>query len=489
MRFTRFTHRLTRFTAVAGFTGLAAVALVAGVAAQQGPDRAKPPALGPAPSLTLPPIVKRTLTNGLPVWIVEMHKVPLVDVTLLVKSGASADPAGKIGVANVTADMLDEGAGMRSALDIADAIAFLGGSLGTGNDWDSSIVRLHLPVANLDEGLSVMSDVALRPTFAPAEFDRVKKTRLTGILQGRDNASTLAALAFAKVLYGDAHRYGAPIGGTEASVTAMTAADVKAFHAKVYQPANAQLIVVGDVTAASILPKLEQQFGTWKNTGPVPKVTLPPPPPAAPRMIYLVDKPGAAQSQIRIGQVGVARSTPDYFTLDVVNTILGGSFTSRLNQNLREVHGYAYGASSSFSMRRSAGPFTAAAGVQTDKTTESLREFFTELSNIQELPAADLERGKNYEALGFPQGFETLSGMASQLTTLGVYDLPATYFNDYVPMIQAVTLTTAEAAARKYIVPDKFAIVVVGDLSKIEKRIRDANFAPVKILSVDDLIK
>lgn len=469
--------------------GLALVAAPA-LIAQQTPDRSKAPALGPAPSLKLPPIVKRTLSNGLPVWIVEMHKVPLVDVTLLVKSGSSADPVGKYGVANATADMLDEGAGSKTALDIADAIAFLGGSLRTGSDWDASTVNLHLPVAKIDDGLSVMSDVALRPTMAVAEFERMRKTRLTSILQGRDNASTLAGLAFSKVLYGATHRYGSPAGGNEVSLNALTVADLTAFHAKHYQPANAQLIVVGDVTAASIMPKLEKQFSRWANSGPLAKTTLPAAPAAVPRTIYLVNKAGAAQSQIRIGLVGVARNTPDYFTLDVVNTILGGSFTSRLNQNLREVHGYTYGASSSFSMRLAPGPFQAAAGVQTDKTIESLREFFKELDAIREpIPASDLNRGKNYQALGFPSGFETLSGMASELTQMAVYGLPDTFFNEYVPKIQAVTTAQAQTTAQKYIQPDKFAIVVVGDLSKIEKGIRDANFATVKVLTVDEIVK
>lgn len=470
---------------------LGAVALCAAVVtAQQSPDRSKPPVLGPAPSLKLPPIVKRTLANGLSVWIVEMHKVPLVDVTLIVKSGSAADPAGKFGLANVTADMLDEGAGTRSSLDIADSIAFLGGSLRTGSDWDASTVNLHLPVSKIDDGLSLMSDVALRPTMAATEFERLKKTRLTAFLQGRDNPSTLANLAFSRALYGSAHRYGTAANGTEASLNAITPADLKAFHAKVFQPANAQLIVVGDVTAATILPKLEKQFGAWKNTAPVSKAALPAAQAAGPRTIYLVNKAGAAQSQIRIGLVGVARSTPDYFTLGVVNTILGGSFTSRLNQNLREVHGYAYGASSSFSMRMAPGPFQAAAGVQTDKTTESLREFFKELDAIREpIPAGDLTRGKNYQALGFPDGFQTLAGMASELASMAIYGLPDTFFDQYVTKTQAVTASQAQAAAQKYIQPDKFAIVVVGDLSKIEKGIRDANFAPVKVLSVDEVVK
>lgn len=479
-------------TALASFAAFG-VLLTTPLVAQswaQGPDRSKAPALGPAPALTLPPIVKRTLSNGLPVWIVEMHKVPLMNATLLVKSGASADPAGKTGVASVTADMLDEGAGSRSALDLADDVAFLGASLVTAGDWDSTIVRMQTPVAKADQALSIMSDVALRPAFSAAEFDRVKKTRLTSILQGRDNPSTLASLAFNKVLYGDAHRYGAPIGGTEASLTGMTVADVKAFHGRVFQPGNAQLIIVGDVTPSEILPALEKQFGAWKNTGTVAKATLPAAPAAGDRTVYLVDKPGAAQSQIRIGLVGVPRSTPDYFTIDVMNTVLGGSFTSRLNQNLREQHGYAYGASSGFSMRQFAGPFTAAAGVQTDKTVESLREFFKELDAIREpMPAADLERGRNYEALGFPSAFETLNGVAGELTSLAVYNLPESFFADYVPKITAVTAADAQAAAQKYIVPGHFAIVVVGDLSKIEAGIRAANFAPVKVIPVDELIK
>jgi zinc protease len=476
-----FTHSLTL-----------ALALLLGatVLAQQGPDRSKAPALGPAPSLKLPPIVKRTLSNGLPVWIVEMHKVPLVDVTLVVKTGSSVDPATKHGLSSVVADMLDEGAGTRTALDIADGIAFLGGSLRTGSDWDASTVNLHLPVSKIDDGLALMSDVALRPTMATGEFDRLRKTRVTTILQGRDNPSTLAALAFSKVLYGQDHRYGASAAGSETTLNAITAVDLKAFHARYFQPANAQIIVVGDVTAASILPRLEKQFGLWKNTTPVAKVAPEPAPPAAPRTIYLVNRPGAAQSQIRIGLVGVARNTPDYFTLDVLNTILGGSFTSRLNQNLREVHGYAYGASSSFAMRQGAGPFQAAAGVQSDKTTESLREFFKELDAIrQPISESELTRGKNYEALGFPSSFETISGMANQLVSMAVYSLPETFFNDYVPKIQAVTSAQALAAAQKYLQPDKFAIVVVGDLSKIEKGIRDANFGPVKVLTVDEIVK
>jgi predicted Zn-dependent peptidase len=248
--------------------------------------------------------------------------------------------------------------------------------------------------------------------------------------------------------------------------------------------------VVGDVTAATLLPKLEKTFGSWKNG------TMPTKPAVAaatqhgPRQIYLVDKPGAAQSQIRIGWVGVARSTPDYYALDVLNTVLGGSFTSRLNTNLREEHGYAYGASSQFDMRLSAGPFVAAAGVQSDKTVESLKEFFKELDGIrQPIPADELKRAKSYEALGFPAGFEATADMAGNLIQLVVYGLPETFFTEYVPKIQGTTAAEVLKVAAQYIQSDKFAVVVVGDLAKIEKPIRDANLGPVRVVSADEILK
>jgi predicted Zn-dependent peptidase len=476
----------TRHTATA-FAFVALLALPLG--AQQAPDRSKPPAPGPAPALKLPPIQKKALSNGLPVWIVEMHEVPVVDVTLVVKAGAAQDPGTAFGVAAITADMLDEGAGTHSALDLADAADFLGASLSTGGGYDSSSVRLHVPVARLDAALPLMADVALRPTFPAPELERVRKTRLTSILQARDNAAGLASMAFSRVLFGARHRYGTSTGGTETSVTEISMNDLKAFYGAYYQPANSHLIVVGDVTAA-VLSKLESAFGGWKNGAPVRKASLPAAPQHGPRQIYLVNKPDAPQSQIRIGWVGVARSTADYFVLDVLNTILGGSFTSRLNQNLREEHGYTYGAGSAFDMRASSGPFVASAGVQTDKTVESLREFFKELDGMrQPVPSAELARGKNLEALGFPSAFETTRGMAANLIDLVVYDLPETFFTDYVPKIQAVTAADVQRAATQYLQTDKFAIVVVGDLAKIEQPIRAANLGPVKVLTVEEIVK
>ena len=460
------------------------------VLAQQAPDRSKIPEPGAAPALKLPPIQKRTLTNGLPVWIVEMHEVPVVNLTVVVKAGASADPAGKYGLASFTAAMLDEGAGSKNALELADAVEFLGAGLSTGSNFDSSTVRMQAPVSKIDEALPLMADVLLRPAFSQTEIDRLRKERLTSLIQTKDNPSALAGAAFARLVFGPRHRYGTPAMGNQASNTEMTPADLRAFYASYYQPQNAHLIVVGDVTAAALLPKLEKAFGGWKNGTTPPKPTVPAAAQHGPRQIYLIDKPGAAQSQIRIGWVGVPRSTPDYYPLDVLNTVLGGSFTSRLNTNLRETHGYAYGASSSFDMRLSAGPFIAAAGVQSDKTVESLKEFFKELDGIrQPIPADELTRAKNYEALGFPAGFESTAGMAGNLIQLVVYGLPESFFTEYVPKIQGTTPAEVLKAAQQYIQSDKFAVVVVGDLSKIEKPIRDANLGPVRVVTADEILK
>src|SRR5207249_768016 len=238
---------------------------------------------------------------------------------------------------------------------------------------------------------------------------------------------------------------------------------------------------VGDVTMDKALPLLESSFGGWKPAASASApARLPEAQEPAARQIYLVDKPGAPQSQIRIGWIGVPRSTPDYFPIQVMNTILGGSFSSRLNMNLREEHGYTYGAGSSFDMRASAGLFVASAGVQTDKTADALKEFFKELGNIrQAVPAEELARAKNYVALRYPSAFETTGDVSRRLEDAIVYHLPDDYFSKYVQNIQAVTAADVQRAAQKYVQPDRFAVVVVGDRSKIEAPIRALNLGAI----------
>ena len=478
---------MTRFAAAA----VAALLLAAASAplAQDRPDRSRPPALGPAPDLNLPPVQKRTLGNGLQVLFVEQHEVPLVQVNLLLRAGSAADPAGKFGLASLTAAMLDEGAAGRTALQIADELEFLGAVLTAGSSFDSSTLRLNVPVARLPQALPVMADVALRPSFPREDLDRVRQERLTDLMQARDDGARVAPLAFSRLVYGAAHRYGIAEVGTESTLKSFTADDLRAFHEAHYRPSNATLIVVGDAQPEAVLPSLEAAFGGWKGAsasrvGPLPAVGK-----APARQVHIVDMPGAAQSQVRIGWIGAPRSTPDYFSLGVLNTVLGGSFTSRLNQNLREKHGYAYGAGSRFDMRLEAGPFFAAAGVQTDKTSEALREFFNELTAIrQRVDATELAKAKNYLALGFPGQLETIGDLAARLEELIVYNLPENYFERYIANIQAVTSEDVERVASTFVQPDRFVVVVVGDRKVIEPGIRALGLGPVRVLSVAEAL-
>jgi zinc protease len=452
-------------------------------------DRSKPPELGPAPTLDLPAIQKRTLSNGLPVWIVESHEVPIVQVGLVVLAGSGDDPAGKFGTASLTAAMLDEGAGGKSALEIADAIEFYGAALSTTSSFDSSAVRLNVPVARLQDALPVMADVVLRPAFPEEELNRLRQERITALLQAKDEPESIAPAAFARVVFGPTHRYGTAAVGTEATLKAFTTQDLRAFHASYYQPSNATLVVVGDVTVDAAVRLLEKQFGGWKNGAPVTRTAVAAASQPARGEIVIVDVPGAEQSQIRIGRVGVGRDTPDYFVLQILNTILGGSFTSRLNQNLRETHGYSYGAGSRFDMRLAPGPFFAAAGVQSDKTAEALTEFFNELNGIlKPVTQEELTKARNYVALGFPSEFESTSDLSARIEELIVYKLPDNYFEQYVPRIQAVTSAEVQKAAARYIQPAQFVVVVVGDRASIEPRIRALKLAPVRTLSVDEAI-
>jgi predicted Zn-dependent peptidase len=451
------------------------------------PDRSKPPALGPVRALKLPPVQKLRLGNGLSVLLVESHEVPVVQVNVVVRAGAGADPQGKPGLASLTADMLDEGAGSATALQISDEVDFLGADLSASAGWDATRVGVHVPVKRIERALAILADVVRRPTFPAAELERLRKERLTELLQARDEPAAIASVALARALYGKDHRYGTITMGTEASVRGFSREDLAAFHGRAFRPSNAAVVVVGDVTAASIQPLLEKAFGGWKAEGAFAS-EVPAAPQVAAREIWIVDRPDSAQSEIRIGRIGPPRSTADYYPLLVTNTILGGSFTSRLMQNLREQHGYAYGARSSFDYRLSTGPFVASAAVQTDKTGPSLTEFFKELDAIgKTVTEAEVTKAKNYVALSFPSDVETTGDLAAKLQEQLVYGLADGWLDQFVSRVQAVTLADVRRAASQYIEPGKVAIVVVGDRKKIETEVKALNLGPVKFLSVEEV--
>jgi predicted Zn-dependent peptidase len=466
---------------------VALAGLSSNAVAQGTIDRTKPPELGPPPTVSLPPIVTKQLPNGLKLLIVEQHELPLADFVLLVGSGATADPTGKMGVANLTAAMLREGTTTRKSLDIADQAAFLGVSLSPTSSWESSTLSLHTPTAQSDSALALFADVALHPSFPANEFERLRKTRLTELLQIRDQGPAIANLVFPAIVYGSTHPYGLASIGTEGSVKSLTTADLQSYYQTNFKPNNATLIIVGDVNPDQIEQKVNGLFGGWQR-GNVPQLVYGEPPKPAATTIYLVDKPGAAQSSFRIGAVGVPRSTKDYFALTVMNTILGGSFSSRLNQNLRETRGYTYGASSRFDMRRAAGPFTAAAEIVAAKTDSALLEFMKELNGIrQSVPADELSRAKRYLQLQLPGNFETTQQIAAALVPVALYGLPLDYYNNYVQSIEGVTQADVSRVAQQYVNPGSLAIVIVGDRKTVEQGLKSVNVGPISIRDMSGL--
>lgn len=440
-----------------------------------------PPTLGAPKPVTLPPVTTRTLSNGLTVHVVEQHELPIADFILVVRAGGERDPRGKVGLATMTANLLTEGTTTRDALAIADQEAFLGVELDASGGWDRTLVTLHTPTAQLDSALALMADVTLRPSFPAKELDRLRKERLTALLQQRDRPTVMASLAFNALVFGEQHPYGRPLTGTEGSTRALTRADVARHYGAHFVPNNAALIVVGDVRADDVVQRVERLFGEWKR-GTVPAVRFPLPPSASTTTVYLVDKPGAPQSSVRIGTVGVARSTEDYFPLLVMNTILGGSFTSRLNQNLRETKGYTYGAGSTFDMRQVAGPFVASAEVTGTKTDSALVEFFKELRAIRDtVPATELTKAKRYLQLQLPAQFETTGGVASRLVPLVLYGLPLDYYNTYAQRLEAVTQADVQRVASRYVDPSRLAVIVVGDRKSVEPTVKALDLGPVSV--------
>jgi zinc protease len=446
-----------------------------------------PPAAGPAPSLSLPAPTRRVLPNGLEVLYIRHGGLPMVQAALLTRGGLSDDPSGLPGLASFTAEMLDEGAAGRGSLELSAALEALGATLRTGAAWDGAQINLQVLRSRLPQALGLMADVAYRPDFPEAEVQRIRDERLTELNRGRDEARVIAGNAFTSLLYGSDHPYGR-LASTE-STRRIDRAALAEFHRSYYRPAGATLLLVGDVDE-SLHPVVEQAFGGWRGDA-VPALALPALPETGTTRIYLVDRPGAAQSEIRIGHPAVARDNPDFFPLQVLNTLLGGSFTSRLNQNLRETHGYTYGAGSSFAMRRGAGPFTASSAVVTTKTDSSVIEFFNELNLIRDeaVPVDELERAKQYIALGLPQSFETSAQVASRMAELSLYGLPMDYYNSYVQRVMAVTAADVQRVANRYIRPDRAVIVVVGDRATVEAGLRALPVGELEIREVGEFVR
>jgi zinc protease len=478
----------------APFVAAAVVLLAAPLAlqAQAGFDRTKPPTLPDPAPLTVPAVKVSRLGNGAQLRVVEHRELPLVQVTLQVAGGARLD-RDTPGLASFTAGMLDEGAGTRDANALQAELAFLGASLFTTADWDNTTISLKVARRNLEPALDLMADIALRPRFVEAEVRRQRDLRLAGLLQQKDQARSLASLAFNQTLFPAGHPYHNAIGGDSSSTARLDSAMVREFYAGSFRPNRAAFTVVGDLTEADAKRLLDARFGAWRAQGaertPAPVLAEARRP--AGTQVYLVDKPAAAQSVIYIGAPGVERTSADFAAIQVMNTILGGSFSSRLMTNLRETKGYTYGASAGFTWRPLPGPYIASSDVRTDVTDSSLVEFFREMRLIRDstVSPVELARAKAYLRLGIPGDLESTSQIAGQITGLAAYNLPLTWLQEYSGAIDRVTAADVQRVARRYVPADSAVIVVVGDLAKVRAGIEALKLGPSTVLDVNAIAR
>ena len=438
-------------------------------------DRNGLPPLGPDPTLRFPAIEKGQLPNGLNLWTIEHRDVPIVVFVLLLPVGAAADPEDRPGLAAIVGDMLDEGCGSRSALELHDVLARLGAQLETEVGSDASVVTLSVLTRNVTRGLALFSEMLREPRFEQREFDRVRDLRLNRLLQLRDLAPAVADRAFTQLLYRN-HPYGHLAIGTEGSLRGMMLREAVSFYRRAYRPERMTLIAVGDASHAELRDAVTESFGTWTpsaaaTNGPAPidagKLD---PPRHTHERLAIVHRMGAAQSELRIGQVAAARRTPDYHALVVLNMVLGGQFVSRVNMNLREDKGYTYGARTAFDFRRGRGPFLLQVGVQTEVTADALREALGELAAIRgERPVTEAELTTAKAALtrGYPRNFETADQIARAAAQLALYELPDDYFSQFASRVSAVDIAEVTRVATQYLDPAHMLTVVVGDRDRI----------------------
>lgn len=455
-------------------------------------DRTKPPALGATPKFNLPPVIHGSLANGVALQVIEHHALPLVHVTLVIDGGTRLE-ADQPGLAGFTTRMLTEGAGTRDANALQSELAFLGAQLNAGAGAETFTVQLNVAKRSLSDALDLMSDVVLRPTFRSDNVKAQRDLRFQSLLQRRDQPTQVAALAFNQIVFPAGHPYHNASDGDSASTAALDSARVRNFYARAFVPERAKFIVVGDVTEPEMRALLATRFGAWKRAAElaaIPKVTVKPVDNEGVK-IYLVDKPGAAQSVIQLGSPGADRLSPDFAAITVMNTILGNSFSSRLNTNLRETKGYTYGIGSRFAWSPLPGPFSVTSSVRTNVTDSSLVEIFKELRSIRDTPvdAKELDRAKNYVALAVPGRYETNASIAGQLVDLGLYGLPLSSVNDVVTRVNAVTAADVQRVARQYIPADKATLVIVGDLAKVRAGIEALKLGTITVLDVSSIAR
>jgi zinc protease len=428
-------------------------------------DRFTLPDVGPLATVHFPAIARSVLPNGVKVWCLERRGLPAVTSALVVHHGTAADPAARPGLTSVMADLLEEGAGGRDAIALADALARIGGLLSTEAGSDSTTIAITALSRYLDRALTYLADIAMRPHFAAADFDRVRELRQSRLRQLSQSASAAADRAFIEATFG-AHPYGHGMLGTIGSLEKMTLEETRRHWQQTYTPTAATFVVVGDVTPEAALDAVAKTFGDWAGTGdPSPPMTQSPSQHRA-GDVLIVNRPGASQSELRVGHLGPARAASDYHAIVGLNAILGGQFMSRINRNLRETRGITYGATTVFDMRRYGGAFSCVTGVQSSATAVAVEEILKELRAVREPDAvteAEIDRARAWLTRGYVRQFETTGQLARAAVVLASYGLPDDTFDQFVPRVSRVSRGDVSAAAQRHLDPDRAVVVIVGD--------------------------
>jgi zinc protease len=460
-----------------------------GLAATAKLDRSKEPALGKPESLKLPPMQTAKLSNGLKVVLAERHAAPVVNFSMMVDSGYASDTAELSGLASLAVRMLEEGTPTRGALKISDEFEALGANYSSRTNLDGAFVQLNALKATMPKALDVYADVLLHPAFAPNEVERLKKDQLAAIQREKTTPSSMGWRVIPGLIYGKGHAYAVPFTGTgtEAAVARVTRDDLAKYYQTWFKPNNATLLVVGDTTLAEVTPLLEKAFGGWK-AGEVPKKNIANVPAAEKPLVFLMDKPGALQSVIHAVQLAPPLSAPDSVELDVVNDVFGGTFSSRINMNLREDKHWSYGVNAQLPSAVGQRLYLSTSPVQTDKTKEALRELAREYADIagaKPITAAELGDAKTNETLSLPGSFETSAQLARAYGTILQYKLPDNYYDTYTDKVLAMTPEQANTLAARSIAPGRLVWLVVGDLSKVEAGVRELNLGEVRKIDAD----
>jgi zinc protease len=455
--------------------------------AQQGLDRKKIPPPGPTPMLRVPSWTKTTLTNGAELMVSEKHDLPLISFSITFLGGDNQfEPAGRQGVASLTAALLSEGTKTRNGDQLSNALQLLGTTVSSNVIGETGSIAFVSTAAKFGPTLDILADMLLNPTFPAAGLERLRGQRLVALTQARAQPNAIASRVFPRIVFGSNHPYGRVV--TEESLKAISREDIVAFHKTYYQPGRALITVVGDTTQAAAKPVIEKALAAWTKGGDRPTFNYPAVADPRPTTIFLVDKPGAAQSTFAIGRPGPPRSTPDFYALQVMNTILGGMFQSRLNANIREEKGYSYGVNSNFAYGKGPGPFRTGGDIVTSKSDAALVEFMKELRGIiGSRPITDEELTTAKDALiqRLPGTFASVSSVNGAITMLWTQNLPDDYYQQFTKRISAITKEDVLRVAKQYVTVDNLAIVIVGDRSVIEGPLKATGIAPIVLYDIE----